>query len=100
MYGMASDYGRLHSPVLSPKEFYEHFRFAREQIVTNPSPRSRFENAGVVPDAQPVPHRRRRSAPHLPEGMFELGRIEFISAPAEPTTRSNPNVLKFVCAWD
>ena len=32
MYGMASDYGRLHSPALSPKEFYEHFRFAREQI--------------------------------------------------------------------
>ena len=32
MYGMVSDYGRLHSPALSPKEFYEHFRFAREQI--------------------------------------------------------------------
>ena len=25
--------------------------------------------------------------------MFELGGIEFISAPAEPTTRSNPNPL-------
>ena len=32
LYGRHSNYGRLHTPKLSSKEFYEHFRFAREDI--------------------------------------------------------------------
>jgi hypothetical protein len=32
MYGLRSNYGRLHLPRMSGKEFYEHFRFTREDI--------------------------------------------------------------------
>ena len=32
LYGRHSNYGQLHTPKVSPKEFYEHFRFAREDI--------------------------------------------------------------------